>query len=226
MKLCYNDKDKSMRGDGMDSRKQMAVIIKRLRKEYPVLKCALHFKNPFQLLVATILSAQSTDQQVNKVTQGLFQKYRSIRDFADANSDQLRKDVSSVNFFNNKAKHIQGTAKMVLTQFHGTVPNTMEELILLPGVARKTANIVLYNAYGITEGIAIDTHVRRLANRLGLSMHEDPVKIEKDLMVITPKADWGDLTHMLIDHGRAVCQARKPMHQNCVLADICPSRDI
>ncbi len=215
-----------MRGDGMDNRRQMAVIIKRLRKDYPVLKCALHFKNPFQLLVATILSAQSTDLQVNKVTQGLFQKYRSIGDFADANADQFRKDVSSVNFFNNKAKHIQATARMVLDQFHGKVPNTMEELILLPGVARKTANIVLYNAYGITEGIAIDTHVKRLANRLGLSMHEDPVKIEKDLMAITPKAEWGDLTHMLIDHGRAVCQARKPMHQNCVLADICPSRDI
>lgn len=210
----------------MDSRKQMAVIIKRLRKEYPVLKCALNFMNPFELLVATILSAQSTDMQVNKVTAVLFKKYTTIKDFATAHPEQFRKDVSSVNFYNNKAKNIQATARMVLEQFHGKVPKTMEELILLPGVARKTANIVLYNAYGITEGIAIDTHVKRLANRLGLTTHEDPVKIEHDLMAITPKADWGNLTHMLIDHGRAVCQARKPMHENCLLADICPSRDL
>ncbi len=209
----------------MDSRKQMAVIIKRLRKAYPVLKCALIFENPFELLVATILSAQSTDVQVNKLTKSLFQKYKTVNNFADADSEQFRKDVNSVNFYNNKAKNIQATARMVLDQFHGRVPMTMGELILLPGVARKTANIVLYNAYGITEGIAIDTHVKRLANRLGLTKHDDPVKIEHDLMAITPKADWGDLTHMLIDHGRAVCQARKPMHENCVLADICPSRE-
>jgi len=210
----------------MDSRKQMAVILKRLRKEYPVLKCALNFKNPFQLLVATILSAQSTDMQVNKLTKGLFQKYKTVNAFAEADSEQFRRDVSSVNFYNNKAKNIQATAKMVSEKFQGRVPMTMEELILLNGVARKTANIVLYNAFGITEGIAIDTHVKRLANRLGLTRHADPVKIEQDLMAMTPKADWGDLTHMLIEHGRAVCQARKPMHDNCVLADICPSRHI
>ncbi len=213
-------------GDDMESRKQMAVIIKRLRKEYPALKCALNFINPFELLVATILSAQSTDLQVNKVTDGLFKKYRTVRDVAEADPDRFRKDVSSVNFYNNKAMHIQATARMIIEKFHGKVPKSMDELILLPGVARKTGNIVLYNAFGITDGIAIDTHVKRLANRLGLTRHEDPVKIEKDLMAITPKADWGDLTHMLIDHGRAVCQARKPMHENCVLADICPSRDM
>lgn len=210
----------------MDTGKQMAVIIKRLRKEYPVLKCALNFSNPFQLLVATILSAQSTDLQVNKVTSMLFKKYSTIKDVAEADPDEFRKDVSSVNFYNNKAKNIQATAKMVIENFHGKVPRTMEELILLHGVARKTANIVLYNAYGINEGIAIDTHVKRLAGRLGLTRYEDPVKIEKDLMAITPRADWGNLTHMLIDHGRAVCQARKPMHKNCVLADICPSKTI
>lgn len=210
----------------MDRKKKMQTVIKRLRKEYPVLRCALNFKDPFQLLVATILSAQSTDIQVNKLTSGLFQKYRTVSDFAEADPGQFRKDVSSVNFFNNKAKNIQATARMVLDQFHGSVPKTMEELVLLPGVARKTANIVLYNAYGIIAGVAIDTHVKRLSNRLGLTEHEDPVKIENDLMAITPKADWGDLTHMLIDHGRAVCQARKPMHENCVLADICPSREI
>lgn len=209
----------------MNTKEQMTVIIKRLRKEYPVLKCALTFRNPFELLVATILSAQSTDLQVNKLTAVLFRKYRRIDEFAAADPDQFRRDVSSVNFYNNKARNIQATARMVLDRFHGKVPGTMEELVQLPGVARKTANIVLYNAYGITAGIAIDTHVKRLANRLGLTRHEDPVKIEKDLMAITPKSDWGDLTHMLIDHGRAVCQARKPMHQNCVLADICPSRN-
>lgn len=206
--------------------KKMTEIIMRLRQEYPVLKCALNFKDPFQLLVATILSAQSTDIQVNRMTEVLFKKYQTIRNFAEADPEQFRKDVSSVNFYNNKAKNIQATARMVLKLFHGRVPKTMEELIQLPGVARKTANIVLYNAYGITEGIAIDTHVKRLANRLDLTRYEDPVKIEKDLMAIAPKADWGDLTHMLIAHGRAVCLARKPRHDMCVLADICPSRDV
>ena len=210
----------------MDNRKKMSVIIKRLRKEYPVLKSALNYRNPFELLVATILSAQTTDAHVNKVTVPLFNKYKTIRDFADVPLDQLRKDVSSVNFFNNKAKNIQASAKMIRDKFGSQVPKTMEELVTLPGVARKTANIILYNAFKITEGIAIDTHVKRLANRLGLSRNEDPVKIEKDLMAITPKEEWGDLTHILIAHGRQVCQARKPMHDACVLADICPSRDM
>jgi len=210
----------------MDNRKKMSVIIKRLRKEYPVLRSALTYRNPFELLVATILSAQTTDVHVNKVTVPLFKKYKTIRDFADAPLDQLRKDVCSVNFFNNKAKNIQASARMIREKFGAQVPKTMEELVTLPGVARKTANIILYNAFNITEGIAIDTHVKRLANRLGLSRNEDPVKIEKDLMTITPKEEWGDLTHILIAHGRQVCQARKPMHDKCVLADICPSRDM
>ena len=210
----------------MDNRKKMSVIIKRLRKEYPVLRSALNYRNPFELLVATILSAQTTDVHVNKVTVPLFKKYKTIRDFADAPLDQLRKDVCSVNFFNNKAKNIQASARMIREKFGAQVPKTMEELVTLPGVARKTANIILYNAFNITEGIAIDTHVKRLANRLGLSRNEDPVKIEKDLMTITPKEEWGDLTHILIAHGRQVCQARKPMHDACVLADICPSRDM
>ena len=209
----------------MDNRKKMSVIIKRLRKEYPVLRSALNYRNPFELLVATILSAQTTDVHVNKVTVPLFKKYKTIRDFADAPLDQLRKDVCSVNFFNNKAKNIQASARMIREKFGAQVPKTMEELVTLPGVARKTANIILYNAFNITEGIAIDTHVKRLANRLGLSRNEDPVKIEKDLMAITPKEEWGDLTHILIAHGRQVCQAKKPMHDTCVLADICPSRD-
>jgi endonuclease-3 len=210
----------------MDSKKRMQVIISRLRKEYPVLKTALNFRNPFELLVATILSAQTTDAHVNKVTEKLFRKYRTLDDYLRISPEEFREDVRSVNFFNNKAKNILASARMIREKFGGNVPQTMGELVQLPGVARKTANIILYNAFGMNEGIAIDTHVKRLANRLALSRHNDPVKIEQDLMVITPRKEWGDLTHLLIAHGRAVCQARKPMHATCVLADICPSRDI
>lgn len=204
----------------------MAEIIKRLKKEFPVLKSALDFSNPFQLLVATILSAQTTDSHVNKVTETLFRKYKSVRDFSGVDPAVLEKDVSSVNFYRNKAKNIQNAAKMIIEKFNGEVPRTMEELVSLPGVARKTGNIVLYNAFGITDGIAVDTHVIRLANRLGLTKHDDPVKIEKDLMEIAPKKEWGNLTHLLIYHGRKTCQARKMMHSECVLRDICPSKDL
>jgi endonuclease III len=209
-----------------DKKALMAEIIKRLKKEFPVLKSALDFSNPFQLLVATILSAQTTDNHVNKVTGTLFKKYKGVKDFANADPSVLEKDVSSVNFYRNKAKNIQNAAKMIIDKFGGEVPRTMEELVSLPGVARKTGNIVLYNAFGITDGIAVDTHVIRLANRLGLTKHDDPVKIEKDLMEIAPKKEWGNLTHLLIYHGRKTCQARKMMHAGCVLRDICPSRDL
>jgi endonuclease-3 len=209
-----------------DKKVLMAEIIKRLKKEFHVLKSALDFSNPFQLLVATILSAQTTDNHVNKVTETLFRKYKNVRDFAQADPAVLEKDVSSVNFYRNKAKNIQNAAKIIQEKFNGEVPRTMEELVSLPGVARKTGNIVLYNAFGITDGIAVDTHVIRLANRLGLTKHDDPVKIEKDLMEITPKKEWGNLTHLLIYHGRKTCQARKMMHAECVLRDICPSRDL
>jgi endonuclease-3 len=204
----------------------MKEIIKRLTKEYPDAKTALHFSDPFELLVATILSAQTTDVHVNKVTETLFRKYLSVKDYADAPLATLKKDLSSINFYNNKAKNIQGTARMIVENFGSEVPKTMEELIMLPGVARKTANIVLWSAYGINEGIAVDTHVKRVASRLGLTKNEDPVKIEKDLMEITPKSDWGRLSHLLIMHGRQICQARKPKHGDCVLFEICPSRDI
>jgi endonuclease-3 len=209
-----------------DNKALMAEIIKRLKKEFPVLKPALDFSDSFQLLVATILSAQTTDTHVNKVTETLFRKYKSVRDFAQAGPAALEKDVSSVNFYRNKAKNIQNAAKIIIEKFNGEVPRTMEELVSLPGVARKTGNIVLYNAFGITDGIAVDTHVIRLANRLGLTKHDDPVKIEKDLMEITPKKEWGNLTHLLIFHGRKTCQARKMMHSECVLRDICPSKDL
>ena len=210
----------------MGDKSKIADIIKRLRKAYPRPKTALHFGEPFELLVATILSAQTTDVHVNKVTEQLFKKYKSLRDYAEAPLDNLRKDISSVNFYNNKAKNIQASAKMIIERFQSIVPRTMEELITLPGVARKTANIVLSSAFGINEGIAVDTHVKRLSLRLGLTKNEDPVKIEKDLIAITPKEDWGSLSHLLIFHGRNICQAKKPKHSECVLYDLCPSRDI
>jgi endonuclease-3 len=211
----------------MDKKKQVREILKRLRKVYAgTPQTALRFSTPFELLAATILSAQTTDVQVNKVTGLLFAKYRSLEDFANATPEKLAKDVASVNFYKNKAKNINNAAKMIMRDFNGRVPKTMEELITLPGVARKTANIVLSGAFGINEGIAVDTHVKRLAFRLGLTKHEDPVKIEIDLMEIAPQKDWGDLSHLLIFHGRAVCYARKPDHTACVLFDSCPSRDI
>jgi len=209
----------------MDRKKQAAAILRLLRKKYPAPATALAFKTPFELLAATILSAQSTDRQVNRITDGLFKKYKTIKDFAAAPPAELERDVSSINFYRNKAKNIRGCAVEIIKRFGSEVPRTMEELVTLPGVARKTANIVLSNAFGINEGIAVDTHVKRLAQRLGLSEHDDPVKIEKDLMAVTPRKDWGMLSHLLIFHGRETCTARNPRHGECVLYDICPSRD-
>ncbi|HWR58543.1 MAG TPA: endonuclease III [Thermodesulfovibrionales bacterium] len=210
----------------MDIKKQLSAIIKRLKKEYPAPKTALSFRNPFELLVATVLSAQTTDVHVNRVTGTLFKKYKSVKDYADVPLDELRKDVSSINFYNNKAKNIQASARMIIEQFGGKVPKTMDELTQLPGVARKTANIILFGAFGINEGIAVDTHVKRLSCRLGLTKNEDPVRIERDLMAITPREEWGNMSNLLIFHGRKICQAKKPNHGGCVLYDICPSRGI
>ncbi len=207
--------------------KKIAEIIRRLKKEYTgTPQTTLRFSTPFELLVATILSAQTTDVLVNKVTGNLFKKYRSVKDVANTTPELLAQDIRSVNFFNNKAKNINKTAKLLLEKFDGEVPQTMEELVSLPGVARKTANIVLSAAFGLNEGIAVDTHVKRLAYRLGLTKHDDPVKIEKDLLLITPKKEWGQLSHLLIFHGRKVCQAKKADHAACVLVDICPSKNI
>jgi endonuclease-3 len=211
----------------VNSRDKILLIIKRLKKEYAETPLTvLKFSTPFELMVATILSAQTTDVQVNKVTPGLFRKYRGIEAFAKAKPEQIARDINSVNFFNNKAKSIQKAAVMILAQFSGMVPRTMEELVTLPGVARKTANIVLSSAFGINEGIAVDTHVKRLSSLLKLTKHTDPVKIEQDLLAITPKKDWANFSHLLIYHGRAVCQARRPNHAECVLSDICPSKNI
>jgi len=210
----------------MNVREKTLEIIRRLKKEYPEPKTALNFRNPFELLVATVLSAQTTDALVNKVTENLFKKYRTVKDYANAPLETLQDDVRSVNFYKTKAKNIQAAAKMIAEKFNSRVPKTMDELISLPGVARKTANIILSGAYGINEGIAVDTHVKRLSFRLGLTKNEDPVKIETDLMGLTPKEEWGNLSHLLIFHGRKICQARKPLHRECVLYDICPSRNI
>ncbi len=210
----------------MNSKEKLLEIVKRLKKEYPNPTTALRFRSPFELLVATVLSAQTTDVHVNKVTEALFRRYKTINEYSEVPLEALRKDLSSINFYNNKAKNIQASARMIIEKFNSKVPKTMEELTSLPGVARKTANIILSNAYGINEGIAVDTHVRRLSLRLGLTKNTDPVKIEKDLLAITPKEDWGTLTHLLIFHGRNICQAKKPKHSECILYDLCPSRDI
>lgn len=210
----------------MEKKNLVKEIIKRLKREYPNPRVALNFSNPFELLVATVLSAQTTDAHVNKITESLFKKYKTIKDYAEVPIERFEKDISSINFYRNKAKNIKASAKMIIERFGSRVPKTMEELLSLPGVARKTANIILSNAYGINEGIAVDTHVKRLAQRLGLSENKDPVKIERDLMDITPQEEWGNLAHLLILHGRKVCHAKNPDHKGCVLSDICPSRDI
>ena len=208
-----------------DRKKHAREIIRLLKISIPEPKTALEFRSLFQILVATILSAQSTDVQVNRITKTLFRKYRSIKAFAEAPLEELQTDVSSVNFYKNKGKNIRNSAGMVIKDFGGRVPRTMEELLRLPGVARKTANIILTDGHGITVGIAVDTHVIRLSNRLGLSKHKDPVKIEQDLLDIIPKKDWPTVSHLLILHGRTVCKAHAPKHVDCVLYKICPSRE-
>jgi endonuclease-3 len=198
-------------------------IMELLEKEHTDAEIALQYKNPLELLVATILSAQATDEQINAITPKLFQKYTTAKDYADAERTELEQDIKSSGFYHNKAKNIQNSAKMLVENYNGQVPNTMEELVKLPGVARKTANIVLFNAYDIIAGVAVDTHVRRLAQRLGLSENSDPNKIEKDLMNLVPKDKWMRITDLLIFHGRRVCTAKKPRCDACVLNKICPS---
>ncbi len=210
----------------MSKEAKLTKILSLLKEEYPQAKTALNFNNPFELLVATILSAQTTDVLVNRVTEKLFKKYRTVSDFAQASSEELQKELVSINFYKTKAKNIKECANIIKEKYNSLVPKSMEELIKLPGVARKTANIILYNAFGINEGIAVDTHVKRLSKRLGLTQNEDPQKIEADLMSITPKEEWGVLSHLLILHGRKVCQAKKPKHHECIIKDLCPSNEI
>jgi len=209
----------------VEKRKVVKEIIALLEKEYPNPKTALRYSTPFELLVATILSAQSTDVQVNRITKDLFKKCHGPEDYARMSQEELEQDIRSSGFYRNKAKNIRATSRMLLEEFGGEVPRSMEELTRLPGVARKTANIVLSNAFGIDEGIAVDTHVKRLSRRLGLSESRDPNRIEEDLMEMVPKEYWRDFSHLLILHGRAVCQARRPRHDKCVLYGLCPSRE-
>ena len=203
-------------------KKRAALIFKRLEKLYPEATTALKHQNPLELLVSTILSAQCTDAQVNKVTEELFKKYKTAKDYANANKRQFEKIIYSTGFYKNKTKNVIGMGKMLVKDFNGKVPKTMEELIKLPGVARKTANIVLTEGFGIIEGIAIDTHCRRTSYRLGLTKNTDPVKIEKDLMDIMPKSEWRPVSNLLIWHGRKTCKAPVPLCSQCVLNNVCP----
>ena len=205
------------------SPEQVSAIIAELRRLYPDAKCSLNFSNPLELLVATQLSAQCTDERVNLVTVGLFKKYRSVEDYATVSQEELEQDIKSTGFYRNKAKNLRAAAQRLITGYGGEVPRTMEEMLTLPGVARKTANVVLGNAYGIVVGFVVDTHIGRLARRFGWTTSEDPVKVEQDLMRIIPRQDWLDLSHMLIYHGRAICTARKPACAACTLANFCPS---
>lgn len=207
----------------LESKARALKVIELLEKEHFDAKIALHYSNPLQLLIATILSAQATDEQINKITPLLFKKYKTAKDFANADIEELEQEIRSSGFYHNKAKNIKNCCRMLVEKYNGEVPKTMAELVELPGVARKTANIVLSNAYDIIEGIAVDTHVRRLAQRLVLSENDNPEKIEKDLMMLVPKEQWARITDLLIFHGRRVCTAKKPDCKRCVLNKICPS---
>lgn len=204
-------------------RKRAREIVAKLRALYPTAKCSLDFTTPLELLVATMLSAQCTDERVNQVTKALFKKYQSADEYANADPAELEQDIKQTGFYRNKAKHVREAAALIVERHGGVVPKTMDELTALPGVARKTANVVMGNAYGIVEGVVVDTHVGRLARRLGLTASDDPVKVEQDLMALLPQSDWLDLSHMLIYHGRAICQARKPLCAECALAPLCPT---
>ncbi|HEX8369562.1 MAG TPA: endonuclease III [Pyrinomonadaceae bacterium] len=201
-------------------------IIERLQREYPDAHCALNHTNAFELLIATILSAQCTDERVNIVTADLFRKYRAPRDYLNVLQAELERDIHSTGFFRNKAKNIQGACQKIVELYGGEIPRTMDELLILNGVARKTANVVLGNAFGIASGVVVDTHVARLAQRLALTEHALPEKIEKDLQELVPLKDWVMFPHWLISHGRKICQARKPKCPECVLNDICPTGQI
>ena len=207
----------------LDNKAKVLKIIELLEKEHPDAKIALQYTNPLELLIATILSAQCTDERVNIVTKTLFEKYRTAKDYANVNAKELEEDIRSTGFYRNKARNIKKCCQMLIEKFDSQVPRTMVEMLELPGVARKTTNIVLSNAYGKIEGIAVDTHVRRLVKRLGLTEHEDPAKIEESLMEIVPKDYWMKITDLLIFHGRRVCIAKKPKCEICVLNRICPS---
>jgi len=205
-----------------NKQKRALKIFKRLGTMYPGAKCVLIYKNVWELLVSVILSAQCTDKRVNLVTPLLFKRFKSVKDFADADLNEIEKYVRSTGFFRNKAKNIKSAAQKLLKDFKGVVPESMEKLITLPGVARKTANVILYVWYGKNEGVIVDTHVKRVTNRLGLTSEHTPEKIEKDLMKLFPREDWGKLAYYIGDHGRNICKAPTPKCPQCRLNDICP----
>ncbi len=205
--------------------RRVEEILRGLAEDYPDARIALLYDNPLELLVATILSAQCTDERVNVVTRDLFRKYRSPEDYANVRREELENDIRSTGFFRNKTKSIQGACRLILDSFDGRVPDTMEDLLELPGVARKTANVVLGAAYGKAEGIVVDTHVRRVAQRLELTRETDPEKIERDLMSLVPRSRWIAFSHQMILHGRKICGARKPLCPKCSLEKVCRSKD-
>lgn len=200
-------------------------IISRLEKVFPD-KLELNFSNPLELLVAVILAAQATDKKVNEVTESLFKKYKSCEDYLKVPLEDLEKDISSINYYKNKAKYIKSACQKIMEEFGGKVPDTMEDLVKLPGIGRKSANIILYNAFGKNEGIAVDTHVARVSQRLGLTKESKPEKIERDLMEQVPRELWGKFSNLLILLGRYICTAQKPKHFECPLYDLCPSREL
>ena len=212
-----------MRETKSQKKERTEQLIKLLKRAHPDAHCALNHSNAFELLIATILSAQCTDERVNIVTADLFRKYRKPEDYLKVPETELQQDIRTTGFFRNKTRSIQGACKMLVEEFDGEVPKTMEELLQLPGVARKTANVVLGVAYGVAAGIVVDTHVTRVARRLGLTKQADAVKIENDLITLVPKKDWIIFSHLLIFHGRRICKARRPLCEECPLEKLCPS---
>ena len=206
-----------------DLKQRTTKIIRALKRAYPDATCSLNHSNAFELLIATILSAQCTDERVNLVTADLFRKYRKPQDYLKVSPAELQEDIRTTGFFRNKAKSIQGASKMLVEQYGAKVPQTMDELLELPGVARKTANVVMGNAFGIASGVVVDTHVTRLSRRLGLTVQKPAEKIELDLMPLVPKKDWVIFSHLLIAHGRKICKARNPLCDECVVEKYCPS---
>jgi endonuclease-3 len=206
-----------------DRKARLRKISRQLKSAYPDAKCTLNHSNAFELLIATILSAQCTDERVNIVTADLFRKYRKPEDYLKVSPSELQNDIRTTGFFRNKAKSIQGTAKMLTEQYGGRVPNTIVELLELPGVARKTANVVLGNAFGVSSGIVVETHVTRLARRLGLTQQKQAEKIERDLVEIVPRMDWVVFSHLLFAHGRKICKALNPLCAQCIIEKLCPS---
>ena len=205
-----------------DAKRHAVEVVRRLQREYPDAVCSLGHRTPLELLVATILSAQCTDERVNLVTAELFRKYRSAADYVRVPQSELERDIQSTGFFRNKAKNIKGCCQVLVEQYDGEVPSVMEKLVELPGVGRKTANVVLGTAFSVASGVVVDTHVGRVSRRLGLSEHKNAEKIEQDLMTLVPKQEWIALSHQMIRHGRRYCTARKPKCNKCPLADVCP----